>query len=232
LDPVLDDACLLVVASMEHELAAVGGNSIAVTSVGQGASRTSTVLQIANAAWREHRTILLIDADVRLRHLSERVAAARVEAAGSGDQPAGPAGGPAGAKEYIDRLVSTDAGMVLPTAPDPTSPGTGPGTGSFVAVDVGDTVRAIGELFDLVLIDTPALLSSADSLGVAGLADGVIVVVAHRVALSRLRDVRDRLAFVKTPLLGYVYVRPPTNHAHTLWHHVTRKRHRTPARRQ
>ena len=46
-DPALEDAYHLVVASMEHELAGVGGNSIAVTSVGQGASRTSTVLQIA-----------------------------------------------------------------------------------------------------------------------------------------------------------------------------------------
>jgi hypothetical protein len=35
-----------------------------------------------------------------------------------------------------------------------------------------------------------------------------VLVVPHRVALSDLRDVRDRLAFVKTPLLGYVYVRP------------------------
>jgi cellulose biosynthesis protein BcsQ len=216
----------------------VGGNSIAVTSVGPGASRTSTVLQIANAAWREHRTILLIDADVRLRHLSERVAAAQVDTAGNGHQAARPDGGLA--KDYIDRLVSTDSGMVLPipptptggpgTGPDPTGPGTGSGSGSFAAVDVGDTVRSIGELFDLVVIDTPALLSSADSLGIAGLADGVIVVVAHRVALSRLRDVRDRLAFVKTPLLGYIYVRPPTNH--TLWQHVTRKRHGTPARRR
>jgi non-specific protein-tyrosine kinase len=230
-DPVLDDACHLVVASMEHELAAVGGNSIAVTSVGPGASRTSTVLQIANAAWREHRTILLIDADARLRHLSERVAAAHVDTtAGNGDGRARPAVDVvAGAKEYIDRLVSTDSGMVLPIT-DPTGTGPGTGTGSFAAVDVGATVRSIGELFDLVVIDTPALLSSADSLGIAGLADGVIVVVAHRVALSRLRDVRDRLAFVKTPLLGYVYVRPPTTH--TLWQHVRRKRHRTPARRR
>ena len=78
LDPALEDAYHLVVASMEHELAGVGGKSIAVTSVGQGASRTSTVLQIANAASQENRTILLIDADVRMRHLSERVDFAQV----------------------------------------------------------------------------------------------------------------------------------------------------------
>jgi len=247
-DPALDDAYHLVVASMEHELAAVGGNSIAVTSVGQGASRTSTVLQVATAAWREHRTILLIDADVRHRRLSERVGAAQHGSEGNGHQPALGTGHQralpegaghqralpedefAGANTYLDRLVSTDSGMVLPIVADPTDPGHP--AGSSVAVDVGDTVRSIGEMFDLVLIDTPALLSSSDSLGIAGLADGVIVVVAHRVALSRLRDVRDRLAFVKTPLIGYVYVRPPTNRAHTLWQHVTRMRRRTPAGRR
>jgi Mrp family chromosome partitioning ATPase len=222
---------------MEHELAAVGGNSIAVTSVGQGASRTSTVLQIATAAWRENRTILLIDADVRHRRLSERLGAAQDGSEGNGHQPALPEGTGhqralpvgelAGANAYLDRLVSTDSGMVLPIVANPTDPGHL--AGSSPAVEVGDTVRSIGEMFDLVLIDTPALLSSWDSLGIAGLADGVILVVAHRVALSRLRDVRDRLAFVKTPLIGYIYVRPPTNHAHTLWQQVTRERDRKPA---
>jgi Mrp family chromosome partitioning ATPase len=230
LDPALDDAYHLVVASIEHELAAVGGNSIAVTSVGHGASRTSTVLQIATAAWGQNRTILLIDADVRLRRLSQRVGAAPVGSEGNGHKPALPDGESAGIKEHIDRLVSTDSGMVLPIVPDPADPWHP--AGSSRAVEVGDTVRSIGEMFDLVLIDTPALLSSSDSLGIAGLADGVILVVAHRVALSRLRDVRDRLAFVKTPLIGYVYVRPPTNRAHTLWHQVTGMRHRTPTGRR
>ena len=89
-------------------------------------------------------------------------------------------------------------------------------------MDVGHTVRSIGEMFDLVLIDAPALLSSSKTLGVAGQADAVVLVVAHRVALSRLRHVRDRLAFVKTPLIGYVYVRPRDHGIRTLWKRLTR----------
>ncbi len=205
-DPALEDAYHLVVASMEHELAGVGGSSIAVTSVGPGAGRTSTVLKIADAASQENRTILLIDADVRLRHLSERVDSLQVAAEGNGQKPPMPPGESAGAKEYVDRLVSIDSGMVLPVASNPSDPRDP--AGSCRALDVGHAVRSIGEMFDLVLIDTPALLSSSKALGVAGQADGVVLVVAHRVALSRLRDVRDRLAFVKKPLIGYVYVRP------------------------
>ncbi len=76
------------------------------------------------------------------------------------------------------------------------------------AVDVREAMRAIGNAFDLVLIDAPALLTSSNALDVAGQADGVVLVVPHRVTLNDLREVRERLAFVKTPLLGYVYVRP------------------------
>ena len=134
---------------------------------------------------------------------------------------------PAGAKEYIDRLVSTDSGMVLPVASNPTDPWHP--AGSYRAVDVRHAVRSIGEMFDLVLIDTPPLLASSTALGVAGQADGVVLVVSHRIALSHLRDVRDRLAFVKSPLIGYVYVRPRGRGVRTLWRRVTRPLRRTRA---
>jgi Mrp family chromosome partitioning ATPase len=220
LDPAIDDAYHFVVASMEHELAGVGGNSIAVTSVGPGDSRTSTALQIASAASQENRKILLIDADMRTRRLSERVEIAQVASERNGHSMPLRRGEPAGAKEYTDRLVSTDSGMVLPVASNPTDPGHP--AGSDRAVDVRHAVYSIGEMFDLVLIDAPALLASSDALGVAGQADGVLLVVSHRVALSELRDVRDRLAFVKTPLIGYVYVRPRGLDVRTLWGRVAR----------
>jgi Mrp family chromosome partitioning ATPase len=220
LDPALDDAYHFVVASMEHELAGVGGNSIAVTSVGPGDSRTSTALQIASAASQENRKILLIDADVRTRRLSARVEIDQVASEHNGHGMPVRRGEPAGAKEYTDRLVSTDSGMVLPVASSPTDPGHR--AGSDRAVDVRHAVYSIGEMFDLVLIDAPALLASSDALGVAGQADGVLLVVSHQVALSELRDVRDRLAFVKSPLIGYVYVRPRGRGVSTVWGYVTR----------
>jgi Mrp family chromosome partitioning ATPase len=211
LDPALEDAYHFLVASMEHELAGVGGKSIAVTSVGPGDSKTSTALQIANAATHGNRKILLIDADVQVRHLSELVNVAGTASKRNGQKPTmvGGAGARVEAKAYIDRLVSTDSGMVLPVASAASKPSVhGHPASVNGADDVRHAVRSIGEMFDLVLIDAPALLASSNALGVAGQADGVVLVVPHRVALSDLRDVRDRLAFVKTPLLGYVYVRP------------------------
>ena len=220
LDPTLEDAYHFVVASLQHELAGVDGKSIAVTSVAPGDGKTSTALQIANAASQENRRILLIDADVRMRHLSELFGSAEVTPVPNGHGPPVPGDERLGAKEYNYRLVSTDSGMVLPIAPNRTDP-LHP-AGSYRAVDVRDAVRSIGEMFDLVLIDTPALLASSTALKVAGQADGVVLVVSHGVSLSQLRDVRERLAFVKTPLIGYIYVRPRRPDLRTLRGRVRR----------
>jgi Mrp family chromosome partitioning ATPase/capsular polysaccharide biosynthesis protein len=220
LDPALEDAYHFIVASIEHELAGVGGKSIAVTSVGPGDSKTSTALQIANAASQENRKVLLIDADVRMRQLSEFVGFTRAASKGNGQGLPKPPGEPVGAKEYLYRLVVTDSGMVLPVSSNPADPWHP--APSYRAVDVRHAVRAIGDMFDLVLIDTPALLASSNALGVAGQADGVVLVISHRVSLSHLRDVRERLAFVKTPLLGYIYVRPRRFGVRALWGRVRR----------
>jgi Mrp family chromosome partitioning ATPase len=215
LDPAVADAYHFVVASLDHELAGVGGKSVAMTSVGPGDGKTSTALQIANAALEENRKILLIDADVRMRHLSELFGAVETAADGNGQVPPGSSGRPADDSGYLQRLVSTNSGMVLPVAPRPADP-LYP-DGSYDALDVRHAVRSIGKLFDLVLIDTPAVLVSSNALGVAGQADGVVLVVSHRVSLSHLRDARERLAFVRTPLIGYVYVRPRGLGVRALW---------------
>jgi Mrp family chromosome partitioning ATPase len=217
LDPADEDAYHFIVASMDHELAGVSGKSIAVTSARMANGKTSTALRIANAASRENRRILLIDADVRMQLLSKRVGEAQIAAESDGTTML--PGEPTCAADYLDRLVVTDGGMVLPVAARPTEPWHT--AGSNGSVDVRRVVRSIGELFDLVLIDTPPLLATSNALAVAGSADGVVLVVSHRIALKDLREVRERLDFVKTPLIGYVYVRPRGGGvARTLWERV------------
>jgi Mrp family chromosome partitioning ATPase len=228
LDPGVEDAYRFIVVSIEHELAGIGGKSIAVTSVGACNCKTSTALQIANAASQEKRKILLIDADLRTPRLSERVGPGKVASEHNGKMPTMRRVS-TGASRYVDRLVSTDSGMVLPIASsdvDAQAP-----SGPFGAVVVRDAVQAIGQMFDLVLIDSPAL-TSVNALGVAGQADGVVLIVPHRVALSALQDVRARLDRVSTPLIGYVYVRPRALDARSLWGRVTQPLLRTSARRR
>ena len=92
----------------------------------------------------------------------------------------------------------------------------------------GSGLSAVGQLFDLVLIDTPAVLAASDALSVAGQADGIVLLLPHRVLLRNLREVQERLTFVKTPLLGYVFVRPSGG----VLERWTRRVRRQEARRQ
>ena len=238
LDPALEDAYHLIVASMEHELAGVGGKSIAVTSVGPGDSKTSTALQIAqrriagepeDPADRRGRAHA---APLRTR----RPRPGRCERNGQQPPPSrddadvgSPCPGRSRRRQGVHRPARVDRQRHGPTGRlEPYRPRA---SGGILTVrwTSRHTVRSIGEMFDLVLIDAPALLASSDALGVAGQADGVVLVVSHRVALSDLRDVRDRLAFVKTPLIGYVYVRPRGLGVRTPWERVTRPLRRTSA---
>ena len=71
LDPVAAEAYHFVLAALEHALSKVGGKVVAVASAGPGDGKTVTVLNLALAARREGRKVLLVDADERTRRLSQ-----------------------------------------------------------------------------------------------------------------------------------------------------------------
>ena len=214
LGPAVTDAYHSVVAALGHELAIVGGSSIVVTSVTPDDTKTSTTLQIASAAVEEDRKILLIDADERTRRLSQLCGLIdKAPGERNGQEPLPVKASEAiEDEEYVRCLVLTRSGMVLPATPN--GSGRGHRSTPVRAPQVRQALRSLGKLFDLVLIDAPAVLPASDALSVAAQADGVVLVVNHQVLLSRLRDVRERLAFVDTPLIGYVYVRPTCWRSH------------------
>ena len=212
IEPGVADAYHVVIASLDHELGGRGGSSVVVTSVSTDDRKTSTTLQLARAALEEDRRILMIDADQRTQRLSQ-LCGVFDEASGGRNGHEQLAGGD-DAKEYVRRLVVTPSGMVLPM---PRNGSQEHATPPVHAPRVRQALQSVGELFDLVLIDAPALLGASDTMSVAGQADGVVLVVNHGVSLNRLRDVRDRLAFVNTPLIGYVYVRSHGTGVRSLW---------------
>jgi succinoglycan biosynthesis transport protein ExoP len=215
LKPGIAEAYHFVIASLDHELASLGGSSVVVTSVSPDDSKTSTMLQLASAALEEDRRILMIDADERTKRLSRLCGVVdQVPRGGNGHEASGKGDE---AAEYVRRLVVTRSGMVLPITPNGNADHQ---PAPVHAPRVRRALQSVGELFDLVLIDAPALLAASDTMSVAGQADGVVLVVNHGVLLSRLRDVRDRLTFVNTPLIGYVYVRPRGNGVKSLWRHI------------
>jgi Mrp family chromosome partitioning ATPase/capsular polysaccharide biosynthesis protein len=197
--PVASHAYHFIVASLEHELAGVGGTSVALTGVTPGDGTTTTALNIAIAAREQDRKVALIDADERSRGLSELCGLSELDSARfEPDQT------PADADEYLARLAVTHSGIVLPV---PANREPGRISRLLRPPSFRKALLSLGEQFDLVLIDTPALLEVSDAIPIARQADGVVLVVDCDVLLSDLWTIRDRLAFVDTPLLGYVFVR-------------------------
>jgi capsular polysaccharide biosynthesis protein len=196
------DAHHFIVASLEHELETIGGTSVALTGVTPGDGTTTTALHIAIAAREEDRKVALIDANQRSRGLSELCGLDGLEASRSEPDQT-----PVEAAEYLGRLAVTHSGIVLPV-PERQEPGRM--SRLLRPPSFRKALLSLGEQFDLVLIDTPALLEVSDAIPIARQADGVVVVVDRDAPLRHLRTIRDRLTFVSTPLIGYVFVQKRT----------------------
>jgi Mrp family chromosome partitioning ATPase len=187
--PAAAEAYHFAVAAVERALAALGGQSLALTSASPGEGKTTTALLMAVAANHEHRRVLLIDADERTKRLTRLC-----------DRP--------GAPELVDLRIDYDS-----SADDPErEPGPLPAelarlhpSGYFRTNAFRKLLLAVSELADLVLIDTPPVLAVAEAVAVAEQADGVAVVVRQGTSLGQLQALRQRLLFTGTPLIGYLF---------------------------
>ncbi len=200
-DSVAPEAYHLVLAGLQHALSKMGGKVVAVASAGPGDGKTVTVLNLALAAKREGRKVLLVDGDERTRGLSqlcrdgELFDVIGMKHGGEED--------PADAISRWSPPVPTPAvgAKVLQVGPEERN-------GHHPAVYFRST--AFGELIsssepaDLVLIDTPALLDVSEAVTIADHADAILLVVNRGTSLADLRRARERLAFTDTPVIGYL----------------------------
>src|SRR5690606_16124133 len=60
---------------------------------------------------------------------------------------------------------------------------------------------------ELVILDSAPLLAVADATVIATQVDGIVLVVDSRTQIDQLQKMQERLTFVPTPLLGYIYNR-------------------------
>ena len=200
-DPVASEAYHVVLAGLEHALSKVGGRVVAIASAGPGDGKTVTVLNLALAAKREGRKVLLVDGDGRTRGLSQLCRDGELfDVIGMNH---GGEEDPADAISRWSPPVPTPAvgAKVLQVGPDERN-------GHHPAVYFRST--AFGELIsssepaDLVLIDTPALLDVSEAVTIADHADAILLVVNRGTSVADLRRARERLAFTDTPVIGYL----------------------------
>jgi len=138
---------------------------IQVTSALPGDGKSTIVANLAASVARAKKRVLIIDADLR-RPTQSKV---------FGVEPtAGLTGLLNGEIEFADAIVKTDADnlFVLPSGPKPNNPAE-----AFMLPDFGQMLDEARLHFDLVIIDTPPLLSVTDASNVAKHVDGVMMVM-------------------------------------------------------
>ena len=198
LSPAAVEAYQFVLSSMQFALAEIDGRTVLVTSASPGEGKTVSALQLAAASVRDGRRTTLVDADIRARGLTGMLQADATP--GLSDVLRGSTSLEAALKRY-----RVDDDLVLPVLTsgtqnaDPASLLRGPATAAVA--------RELASSSELVIYDTPPLPTVVDTTIVASHVDGIVLVVSSGASLSSLRRLKERLAFVSTPLLGYVFNR-------------------------
>jgi len=179
-----------------------GIKSIMAVSASVGEGKTVVVANTAMAAAREGNRVLVIDADFGNQALTQLLT--------RGGQP------PQGLTELVETgadLRHTGVSVKVAGAASLTllSRGHRPVTPAnfFRSAATRVFFEAVREEFDLILIDAPPLLQVAYTSTIARYCDAAMLVVNHGSRVQHLSDLMERLEFIGTQTIGYVYNRGP-----------------------
>ncbi|HZV24806.1 MAG TPA: P-loop NTPase [Acidothermaceae bacterium] len=197
-----------------------------VASPRPGDGRTRTAVNMAVGAAQSSRSVLLVDAD-----LSEPGVARLLGL----DESAGLQGILAGTASFADVVQSAGSdGLHVITAGSVRAGSGTAGSSAASNITAASAPRGLGhpllasaamsrflatarETYDLVVIDTPPMTVSSDSLGLAAQVDGIVVVVdARRTRQRMLTASLRRLSIAGGSVVGIVLNRalPPVQHRH------------------
>ena len=182
-----------------------------VVSPRSGDGRTRTAVNMAMGAAQSSRSVLLVDAD-----LSEPDVARLLDL----KESAGLNGILAGKASFADVVqpVGSD-GLHVITAGSMSAGSTPHGMGHplLASIAMARFLANARERYDLVVIDTPPMFLSSDSLTLAAQVDGIVVVVdARRTRQRMLTASLRRLTIAGGSVVGIVLNRavPPVQHRH------------------
>jgi receptor protein-tyrosine kinase len=199
--PELRDSYGTLLTGIRLNASSGASRSILVTSAQPNEGKTTVASCLAIVASRSGQTVLLVDGDLRRPSLAS---AAAIENG-------------VGFSEVIgDRVEITEAinrielFADLRVAGSLSVMGAGQKAPEFFATVDWDqarrTVQAMTQRFDLVLFDSPPILAGNDALLLAGIVDGVLLVVgAGSADREEVRRAKEQLAEVGTPMIGAVF---------------------------
>ncbi|MBD2848583.1 polysaccharide biosynthesis tyrosine autokinase [Paenibacillus sp. IB182496] len=167
--------------------------TIMVTSSTMGEGKSTTSANIAVTYAQAHRTVLLIDADMRKptqHHIFDVSNRGGLTSVLSQQQ------------ELKDALLTTSiAGLsILPSGPIPPNP-----SEMLVSRRMNALLETASRLYDVVIIDTPPIMMVTDAQIVASKCDGVVLVIdSGHVKRESARKAKASLEHVNARLLGVV----------------------------
>jgi len=195
---VAGEAYHFLVSSLGYALEGRSSATLLITSARPGDGKTVTAANLAIAAMRDGRRVLMVDADERARGLTN-LTGVRAE--------------PGLTDLAVDNISTEMATALMPLGEDdplavvPAGRRLDDPAGFFRTGQFRRAMARAKEDTDLLIVDSPPVLAVSDTSAIASQADGIVIVVSRGTPLRLLREVRERLDFIGTPPLGYVFNR-------------------------
>lgn len=167
--------------------------TIMVTSSQSGEGKSTTISNLAVTYAQEGKKVLLIDADLRKPSLHRIFS--QLNHQGLSTLLAGQS-----SVEEAIQETSISQLSLLPSGPLSANP-----SELFNSLAMRELLEQMKEQYDVILMDTPAVLTVTDSVIVSALCDGVIMVVAAgKVKKEKLKKAQEQLEHVNARILGIV----------------------------
>lgn len=190
------EAYHFLVAALQHAMSEMGARSLLVTSARPSDGKTTTALNLAIAATQDGREVVLIDADIRARGLTL--------SSGVGDAP-GIIDLSRADVALPNAITILRAGDDLQVALIPAGAHVDDAAAFFRTAAFRHAIDALSKSADLVILDTPPLLVASDTSAIAAHVDAIALVVSRDTPLRVLEEMRERLDFIGTPVVGYIF---------------------------
>ena len=196
------EAYQFILATLEALERDARATSIIVTSAGVGDGKTVTALNLAIAAARDGRDVLLVDADGRARGLTQLAEVVPEPGLTDLGDPELPLAGCLAEWRLSDDLIV----RIVPAGKELRDP-----AAAYRSVAFRRGVQRLADAAELVLVDTPPLLAVSDTTAIASQFDAMLLIVNRGTSLHVLQELRQRLDLLGMPVLGYVFNRARPN---------------------
>lgn len=199
-DSTVAEAFRFAAVSVER-ICAARGTSLAFISLLGDAGKSTVVANLALAMAEGGTRLLVVDADPADDGLTTRLLPG-IQVAGGLEQVLS---GQRALADCVRPSSYNNAITVIGSSPDAPRVITGAARSKALRALLAEASRS----FDVVLIDSPALLEVADSFELVNAVDAAIIVVNPDERASDHLEMADRLRSERADVIGYVYNRAP-----------------------